>query len=80
MSAQPFALTAREMAAAFGGALRQGDWKYVKRGGKKADEELYNLVADPSEKTDLAASEPARLKEMASRFKTLMEESQRGAK
>jgi len=58
-------------------ALRQGDWKYVKRGGKKPGEELYNLAADPSEKTDLSASEPARLKEMAARFRKLMDDSQR---
>ncbi|MBX3740969.1 MAG: arylsulfatase [Akkermansiaceae bacterium] len=61
------------------GALRQGDWKYVKRGGKNNAQELYNLAVDPSEKTDLAASEPGRLKELAARFRKLMDESQVGA-
>lgn len=58
-------------------ALRQGDWKYVKRGGKAPVEELYNLATDPSEKNDLATSEPERLRALAARFRKLMEQSQR---
>tara|TARA_B110000037_G_scaffold128448_1_gene145995 strand:+ start:923 stop:1135 length:213 start_codon:yes stop_codon:yes gene_type:complete len=51
-------------------ALRQGDWKlrFTKKPewtGKKAKfpdapVELYNLLDDPNEKQDLAASEPER--------------------
>lgn len=59
------------------GALRQGEWKYVKRSGKVPTAELYHLTLDPSEKTNLANAEPERLKKMASRFKSLIEESQR---
>ncbi|WAC20250.1 arylsulfatase [Luteolibacter sp. SL250] len=77
--AEPIRREVMMRASAPDGALRQGDWKYVKRGGKKAREELYDLAADPSEKKDLAASEPARLKEMAARFKSLMEQSQQDA-
>lgn len=54
------------------GALRQMDWKYVKRGGKKPSEELYHLTADPTEKTNLATAEPERLRAMAARFRELM--------
>lgn len=38
-------------------AIRQGRWKLVRDGGPPA---LYDLVADPGEKTDLAAREPER--------------------
>ena len=60
-------------------ALRQMDWKYVKRMGKSQPDALYNLATDPGEKTNLATAEPERLRAMAARFKELMEESQRGA-
>ena len=43
-------------------SLRQGDFKLV---GK----ELFNLVADPSEKTDIAAQHPKRVAEMDARLK-----------
>lgn len=42
-------------------ALRQGDWKYLKLGGK---EHLFNLAQDERERADLAADDPARLKAM----------------
>ncbi|AJA07328.1 arylsulfatase A family protein [Sphingopyxis fribergensis] len=38
-------------------AVREGDWKLLANDGG-ADVELYNLVRDPMEKQDLAASEP----------------------
>jgi arylsulfatase A-like enzyme len=38
-------------------AIRQGRWKLVRDGGPPA---LYDLVADPGEKTDIAAREPER--------------------
>jgi arylsulfatase A-like enzyme len=59
------------------GAVRAGDWKLVVRTGaddpdgnppKKKDAkesvELFNLKDDPFEKTNLAAKEPAKLKEL----------------
>lgn len=43
-------------------AARVGDWKLVQvRGGET---ELFNLKDDISEQTDLAAREPAKLKEL----------------
>ncbi|CAN5159567.1 N-acetylgalactosamine-6-sulfatase [soil metagenome] len=52
-------------------ALREGDWKIVKNPGwgKVADAwELFNLADDPSESTDLAGSEPAKLEALASEW------------
>lgn len=47
-------------------ALRQGDWKlrweYAPFG--KSNWELFNIVKDPSERNDLAATYPEKLKEM----------------
>lgn len=47
-------------------ALRQGDWKirweYKSLG--KGDWELFNVAADPSERKDLAAGQPDKLKAM----------------
>jgi arylsulfatase A-like enzyme len=46
-----------------GGAIRDGDWKlieYFEDGGL----ELYNLATDPSERTNLALSEPERAASM----------------
>lgn len=66
-----------------GGALRKGDWKLVLNGnardnpdgeldntGKKAAElvELFNLARDPSEKMNLAAAEPERVRELRARL------------
>lgn len=66
------------------GALRKGDWKLVLNGGvpddpdgkigpKKKNKgedtvELFNLANDPSEKTNLAASEPDRVRELRARL------------
>ena len=44
-------------------ALRQGDWKLVARAGRPW--ELYDLSKDRTEQHDLAATEPARVGEMA---------------
>ncbi len=46
-----------------GGVIREGDWKLIERyedGGL----ELFDLVKDPGEKTDLAGAEPARVAAM----------------
>jgi arylsulfatase A-like enzyme len=42
-------------------ALRQGDWKYLKLGGK---EHLFNLAQDERERADRAPDDPARLRAM----------------
>ena len=44
-------------------AIRQGDWKLVV-GKKKKDAELYDLRADPYEKTDLASEHPDRVNKL----------------
>lgn len=52
-------------------ALRYGDWKIVKygKGQPKLEEwSLYNLKTDPKEKTNLALSNPEKLKELHERF------------
>ena len=46
-----------------GGVIREGEWKLIERyedGGL----ELFDLVKDPGEKTDLAGAEPARVAAM----------------
>lgn len=47
-------------------AIRQGDWKlrWLYKPFGKADWELFNLLADPAERTDLSANNPGKLKEM----------------
>jgi arylsulfatase A-like enzyme len=47
-------------------ALRMGSWKLVQRAADAA--ELFNLADDPSEKRDLAATEPERVKTMTARL------------
>ena len=65
-----------------GGALRRGDWKIVVNGSTPDDPdgkapakkkaaasvELFNLARDPSEKTNLAAQEPERVRELRARL------------
>jgi len=48
-------------------ALRQGGWKIL-REGREGVWELYNLAVDPSEKNDLASSDPERMKVLKSLF------------
>jgi arylsulfatase len=54
--------------AGYGGqqAVRQGDWKGVRRGlhKTKAELELYNLAADVGEKHDVAAKHPVVVKRL----------------
>lgn len=55
-------------------AVRKGDWKLIRLKASKGDQsvyELYNLKADPSETTDLLASEPRKVKEL----KAIMEKA-----
>ena len=42
------------------GVVREGDWKLIEQ-YEDGSLELYNLAKDPSETTDLAAAEPARV-------------------
>lgn len=44
-------------------AVRQGDWKLVKPSIHAAPR-LFNVAADPGEKTDLAAQQPERVKQL----------------
>jgi arylsulfatase A len=45
------------------GALREGDWKLIEN-YEDGSLELYNLKDDPSEATDLAAKQPAKVAEL----------------
>ncbi|TAE20749.1 MAG: DUF4976 domain-containing protein [Cytophagales bacterium] len=50
-------------------AIREGDWKLVQQfEGNRL--ELYNLKTDPSEQTDQAAQQPARLKALLAQLDT----------
>jgi len=48
------------------GAIRQGDWKLIEYfdPARREKFELFDLAKDPSEKNDLASSEPKRLEEL----------------
>ncbi|TWU38847.1 Arylsulfatase [Novipirellula aureliae] len=55
------------------GVMREGDYKLLYSGNKT---ELYNLKDDLSETTNLAASEPERVKTMLARWKQWASDSQ----
>lgn len=44
--------------------IRSGDWKLIKRYGGDKEFELFNLKDDVSETTDLASSNPAKVREL----------------
>ena len=48
-------------------AAREGDWKLVAK-GPTGKWELYNVAADRTETRDLAATEPAKLKELVAKW------------
>ncbi len=48
-------------------AMRDGDWKLIEHFEDRKCE-LFNLATDPSEKNDLAATEPARTTDMKSKL------------
>jgi len=54
-------------------ALRHGDWKIVRMSRQKADGEweLYNLVSDQAEATDLAPSQPKLLQQLLLEWRAL---------
>lgn len=45
-------------------AVRMGDWKAYRKGGPRADWQLYDLTNDIGEATDVAARQPAVLEQM----------------
>ena len=57
-------------------ALIRGRWKLVQN-DPFAPRELYDLETDPGEETDLAASEPARLRELAAAMALHLQEGGR---
>jgi arylsulfatase A-like enzyme len=75
-------------AAPGGGALRAGDWKLVLNGRRGADDgadtpnkpgkdtvELFDLAKDVSEKDDLAAKYPDKVKELRGRYEALAKQA-----
>ncbi|MEN8127743.1 MAG: sulfatase, partial [Planctomycetota bacterium] len=44
--------------------IRSGDWKLIKRYGGDKEFELFNLKDDISETTDLALTNPAKVREL----------------
>lgn len=55
----------------FRAAVRQGDWKLVWRTLLPSAAELYNIAKDPSETTDLAAAEPAKVAALKQRIEEI---------
>ena len=53
-------------------AIRKGDWKLVRAGGKGAWE-LYNLKTDRTEQHDLASGHPARVRDLAAEWRAWAE-------
>src|SRR5262245_8897636 len=62
-------------AAPNAGAIRMGDWKLVLHGlGGKEKVELFRLADDPGEKKNLAPEQPAKVKELRTRYDELARE------
>jgi arylsulfatase A-like enzyme len=61
----------------FRGAVREGDWKLVWTSLLPSKIELFNLAADPYEKTDLANAQPGKVKELQARIEQLARESEK---
>lgn len=59
----------------FRGSVRQGDWKLIWRTVLPSNVELYNLAADPYEKSNVAAAHPDKVAAMQSRLETAGKES-----
>ncbi|MCX5653362.1 MAG: arylsulfatase [Planctomycetota bacterium] len=57
-------------------AIRVGDWKLVSA-GRDAPWELYDLRTDRAESDDLAAKDPAKVKELSERWTNFMEDCKR---
>ncbi len=54
-----------------GWAVRAGDWKLVV---EKESKELFNLAADPAEKTDLATKQPAQVAALTKLYDTWLDQ------
>ena len=59
----------------FRGGVRVGDWKLIWRTPLPSALELYNIPQDPTEKTNLADSNPAKVAELQRRIEQLAKES-----
>lgn len=59
------------------GALRQGDWKLIWRTMLPSSVDLYHLVQDPSEQTNLAEANPELVVAMQQRLNALAKEAQK---
>lgn len=55
-------------------AIRDGDWKLVSK-GPRSSWELYNLAVDRTEMENLAASQPAKAKELVAKWEAWAKES-----
>jgi arylsulfatase A-like enzyme len=56
-------------------AVRSGDWKLIV--DKQGHAELFNLAADPYEKTELSAREPDRVRDLRARLRELQADDQK---
>jgi len=59
----------------FRGGVRQGDWKLIWRTPLPSAIELYDIPQDPSEKTNLANSNPQKVADLQKRIEQLAKES-----
>ncbi len=59
----------------FRAAMRLGDWKLIWRSMLPSTADLYNLAADPTEKHNLAQSDPERVESMKKRLNELAKAS-----
>ncbi len=57
-----------------GGAVREGDWKLVWKAALPQKLQLFDLAADPSETTDLAAQHPEKVAALGNRIEALASE------
>jgi arylsulfatase A len=53
-------------------AIRQGEWKLIMEDGRRAKRELYNLSADPGEKSNLIRKHPAISRRLKMELTTLV--------
>ncbi len=59
----------------FNAAVREGDWKLLWKATLPSKIELFNIAADPNEKSNLATEQPEKLKELQARIEKLAGES-----
>ncbi|MEO7098128.1 MAG: sulfatase-like hydrolase/transferase [Luteolibacter sp.] len=59
----------------FRSAVRQGDWKLIRRSLIPTNVDLYNLAEDPSKKNNLAAANPDKVAAMQERLNALGKEA-----